>query len=143
MISDESLIALTKLQLKRHEGLSLKPYRCPKKKLTIGYGRNLEATGIRLSEANLLLTNDIMEILNLCYNKFDWFKTLNKARKAVVVNMIYNIGWSGFLKFDKTLARLSRGDFKNASSEMSNSLWATQVPARHDELALQLLSGEF
>ncbi|HOE90389.1 MAG TPA: lysozyme, partial [Candidatus Cloacimonadota bacterium] len=29
--------------LKKHEGLVLKPYKCSAGKLTIGYGRNLEA----------------------------------------------------------------------------------------------------
>ena len=34
------------------EGLSLKPYRCPAGKLTIGYGHNLEANGISEEIAN-------------------------------------------------------------------------------------------
>ncbi len=35
------LLDLIKEQLVRHEGLRLRPYRCPAGKLTIGYGRNL------------------------------------------------------------------------------------------------------
>ena len=48
-------------QLKEDEGLRLKPYRCTAKKLTIGYGRNIEDVGITEEEANHLLLNDIGE----------------------------------------------------------------------------------
>ena len=41
------------------EGLSLKPYRCPAGKLTIGYGHNLEANGISEEIANQLLHEDL------------------------------------------------------------------------------------
>ena len=46
-------------QLKRHESLELKPYKCTSGKLTIGVGRNLEDIGITEQEAELLLLNDI------------------------------------------------------------------------------------
>ena len=41
----EALIA----QLKRHEGVRLKPYRCPAGRLTLGVGRNLDDCGITLA----------------------------------------------------------------------------------------------
>ena len=47
--------------LVRHEGLRLKPYRCPAGRLTIGVGRNLEDKGISSSEAFNMLANDIVE----------------------------------------------------------------------------------
>src|SRR5438876_896932 len=50
--------ALT-LLLVKHEGLSLKPYRCPAGKRTIGVGRNLDDRGISEDEAAMLLGNDI------------------------------------------------------------------------------------
>ncbi len=40
--------------IKRHEGLSLKPYMDSRGFLTIGYGRNLDANGISKSEAEYL-----------------------------------------------------------------------------------------
>ncbi len=52
---------MTKLieQLKRHEGVKLKPYFCTQGKCTIGVGRNLEDVGISEEEAEMLLINDI------------------------------------------------------------------------------------
>lgn len=46
-------------QLRSHEGLRLKPYRCTSNKLTIGYGRNIEDNGITIDEAEYLLNNDV------------------------------------------------------------------------------------
>ncbi len=56
---EAKLLERIKEQLVRHEGLGLKPYRCPAGKLTIGYGRNLDDTGISKAEAYELLSNDI------------------------------------------------------------------------------------
>ena len=47
-------------QLKRHEGLKLKPYKCTADKLTIGVGRNLEDVGISEEEAEMLLQNCLL-----------------------------------------------------------------------------------
>ena len=41
--------------IKKHEGLRLFPYKCSVGKLTIGYGRNIEDTGISKEEAETLL----------------------------------------------------------------------------------------
>ncbi|HAC30701.1 MAG TPA: lysozyme, partial [Marinobacter hydrocarbonoclasticus] len=51
---------LLKTQLKRHEGLRLKPYldTASSPRLTIGYGRNLEDVGISRDEADFMLDND-------------------------------------------------------------------------------------
>uniref|UniRef100_UPI00398051FD glycoside hydrolase family protein n=1 Tax=Salmonella sp. s60093 TaxID=3159721 RepID=UPI00398051FD len=48
-------------ELRRDEGLRLKPYRESVGVLTIGYGRNLEANGITEREAGFLLRNDILK----------------------------------------------------------------------------------
>lgn len=47
--------------IKLHEGLRLKPYKCPAGKLTIGYGLNLDG-GITKEEAEILLSYRIIEI---------------------------------------------------------------------------------
>lgn len=55
---DDSVDKLIK-QLKKHEGVELKPYKCTSNKLTIGIGRNLEDVGISEHEAEYLLMNDL------------------------------------------------------------------------------------
>lgn len=54
-MKNESLIE----ELKRHEGLRLKPYKCSANSWTIGFGRNLESVGISGEEALMMLKNDI------------------------------------------------------------------------------------
>lgn len=50
-------------QLILHEGLKLKPYKCPANKWTIGVGRNLEDVGLSKDEQLKLLG----DYCDLCY----------------------------------------------------------------------------
>ena len=58
-------------QIKKHEGLELKPYTDTVGKTTIGIGRNLDDVGITEREAEFLLMNDIGRA-NDEAKKFDW-----------------------------------------------------------------------
>lgn len=132
--------------IKLHEGLSLTVYDCPAGKKTIGYGRNLEDNGITEHEANLLLQNDILKIKLELTNHFTnlnfYFHTLPDNVQNVLVEMAYQIGVNGLLKFRKTLYYVSKRDFKRASSEMLDSLWAKQTPNRAKNLS-NLMKGGF
>jgi lysozyme len=121
--------------LKRHEGLMLKPYRCTANKLTIGYGRNLEARGITREEAEMLLENDIKLCLAQLKERVSFWDKLPVAVQEVLVNMAFNLGINGLLNFKKTMAMIQRGDYKGASVEMLNSNWARQVGNRAVELS--------
>ena len=46
-------------RVRRNEGLSYLPYRCSAGALTIGYGHNLDARGIDIEVAELLLKQDL------------------------------------------------------------------------------------
>lgn len=130
-------------QLVLHEGLRLKPYKCTSGKLTIGVGRNLDDVGISEQEAFMLLDNDINKIINSLPFQFPFYSELNDARKAVLINMAFNIGMSGLFKFKNMLAAIRNGDFEQASYEMLDSVWAEQVGNRARQLANQMASGEW
>lgn len=130
-------------QIKHHEGLRLKPYRCTEGKLTIGYGRCLDTRGITKYEAELLLTHDAAEIIEQLSCAFSFWRLLNEPRKAVLVNMAFNIGVQGLLKFKKTLSLIESGDYSSASIEMMDSKWAKQVPSRALDLSVQMDLGIF
>lgn len=150
-------------QLKEHEGFRDNYYLCTSNKRTIGYGRNVddnpfnddEMSGLGRNEfedvpmtekeAHYLLLNDVINA-GRSINKsgiLPKFNELNKARFAVVINMVFNMGFSRFSKFEKTIAFINEGDFETASIEMLNSRWAKQVPSRAQELSVQMLLGEF
>lgn len=130
-------------QLKRHEGLRLKPYHCTAGKLTIGYGRNLDDTGISEAEAELLLEADIAKVQKLLQYHLEWYVNMNAPRQAVFANMVFNLGIGGFFKFKRMRIAAMQGDYATAAVEMLDSLWARQVGQRADELAEQMRTGEW
>ncbi|HAS88263.1 MAG TPA: lysozyme [Desulfovibrio sp.] len=132
-----------KEQLIKHEGLKLTPYRCTAGKLTIGVGRNLEDNGITQSEAMTLLNNDILACENQLYVSEPWISQLSDPRRAVLLNMCFNLGFHGLRKFKKMLAACEIGDYERAAAEMLDSKWAHQVGMRADDLALQMETGEW
>lgn len=136
---------MTKLieQIKRHEGLRLKPYNCTAGKLTIGYGRNLESNGITEYEAEILLHHDINGVYNKLRLALKFWPQLNDARRNVLINMGFNIGTHGLLGFKKTLKLVEEGKYNLAAIEMLDSKWAKQVPDRALELSVQMDTGEF
>jgi len=121
-------------QLKKHEGIRLKPYKDSVGKLTIGIGRNLDDVGITKNEAEFLLLNDISKVQTRL-KKISWFNKLSENRKIVILNMTFNIGTSGLLKFKNMIKAIKQKDFKKASQEMLNSKWAVQVKSRAKELS--------
>ena len=124
--------------IKRHEGLRLKPYRCPAGKLSIGYGRNLEDVGILEAEAEVLLRNDVRRAVDTATrcaaDHGVLFEALSEDAKVVLTDMAFNLGFR--LKgFRKMFAALREGDYEGAAREMLDSRWARQVGKRARELA--------
>jgi lysozyme len=130
-----------KEQLIRHEGLRLKVYDCPAGYKTIGVGRNIEHKGITEEEAVYLLENDIEYFTNQLEEKLIGFQDLSEGKKAVLVNMAFNLGVNGLLKFKNMLAAVFEERWEDASSEMLNSKWADQVGNRAIELSEIMANG--
>ena len=136
-------------QLRRHEGLRLDPYKCSEGYLTIGYGRNMETNGISEAEAEFMLLNDLLA----CESELKtegWYNQLDETRRAVVLNMAFNLGKPKLMKFKKFIGALSNDDYETASKEMvtgsdgvSPSKWASQVGSRAYELADQMRTGQW
>ena len=113
------------------EGLELKPYQL--NGIThIGYGRNLDDVGISESEARFLLINDIQKaILNLTdFFGLSFFSNLPGQVRIVLVSMVYNLGFDGFLKFKKFIEAIKNGNYEKAIFELKNSKRAKQLPNR-------------
>jgi len=122
-------------QIKRHEGLRLKVYRCPAGKLTIGYGRNLEDNGISEEEADYLLINDLHFVEESLARRLAFWDNMPKGVQQVLINMGFQLGINGLMAFRRTLALLDAGNYGAAADEMLNSRWAKQTPGRAKELA--------
>lgn len=125
------------------EGFEPKPYYCPAGKLTQGYGRNLEAHPLSVEEMNELNTDGsvgeyvatkwvLQELLD-CEMKLMnniIYKSQSPVRKAVLLDMCFNIGYAGLMKFKKMWFALGNKDFPSATREMKDSKWYTDVGNR-------------
>lgn len=127
--------------LKMEEGFRLKPYRDIVNRLTIGYGRNLDDVGISQAEAEVMLANDIQKSITDLQAHLSWFDTLSDNRQKALVEMCFQLGITGLLKFVSMLVYMQRGDYKLASKEALASKWALQVPRRAARVADLILNG--
>jgi lysozyme len=125
-----------------HEGYRKRIYKCTAGYNTIGYGFNLDA-GMSEEEARLLLEFRIAAIQENAAWVFSWYRGLNNARRAAIVDMIYNLGMTGFLEFRKTIQFMESRDHILAAEEMLDSKWATQVGNRALNISEMISTGEW
>jgi lysozyme len=145
-------------QLKRHEGFRTRVYQCTGGFDTIGYGYNLNANPLKLTNyeivkfrkegiddrvAEWLLLRMIDQCTGQLIKSLAWFESLDDVRQAVLINMCFNLGLKGLLGFKNTLAMVRAGDYESAAQAMLKSKWAGQVHGRAVELALQMKTGKF
>lgn len=128
--------------IRRYEGFSKLPYKCPTGHLTIGYGHNLE-NGISAAAAEFLLQEDLARAERAVKNAFPWWWKLADARQFVLVDMAFNMGLAGLKGFKKMLASTEQGDYQTAAKEMLASKWAAQVGRRAVELSKIMEKGEW
>ncbi|MET3723438.1 glycoside hydrolase family protein [Sphingomonas trueperi] len=148
-------------ELIRDENEKFRVYRCTANKRTIGVGRNLDdvgiskaetaalgitvasvcANGITRTQSRALLANDIDARERQLDAKLPWWRTLSDVRQRVLLNMCFNMGIARLLGFKNTLAKMQRGDFAGTAAGMRASLWARQVGARAERLALMMEKG--
>jgi lysozyme len=125
-----------------HEGLSLGLYRDPNGRDTaIGYGRNLSTRGINELEAKLLLEGDLFDAWRWAKKLVPGWEHLNPVRRAVCIDLIYNLGPGGFASFKGLRAALGRQDYAAAAAEMRDSRWYRQVGRRGKRLARIMETG--
>ena len=128
-------------ELKRDEGVELRPYKCSAGFLTLGVGRNIEERGITMDESDYLLANDIKICEEEATRVFKWFADLTDARQRAIINMIFNLGLTKLLNFKKFLGAMEEGDYETAGKEMLDSRWAKQVGNRADRLEQMIVNG--
>ena len=116
--------------LKRHEGLRLNPYHCSANKLTIGIGRNLEDRGITESEAFYLLHGDINLVQEELTKNWGVWRTFPEKARLVCIDMTFQMGITGFMKFTETRKLMELGKWLEASEEVLRSRFAIQTPNR-------------
>jgi lysozyme len=131
-------------ELIRDEGEVLHAYKDSLGYLTIGVGHLIDIRkdgSISKAASRFILNEDIDEKIADLDHAIPWWKSLSETRQRVLVNMCFNLGISGLLKFKKFLFALKVGDYGTAKKEMLDSLWARQVSDRADRLAEMIITG--
>ena len=125
-------------ELRRDEGVVAHAYQDSLGYWTIGVGHLIDKRkGGKIPDViiDMLLRYDIDEKIAELNEKLPWWGFLDEPSQRVIVNMAFNLGVEGLLKFKDFMDALKDGDRNRAASEMLNSKWAEQVGARATRLA--------
>jgi len=131
-------------ELRRDEGEVLHAYKDSEGYLTLGVGRLIDKRrggGISLAESAVLLGNDMDAVEAELDLKLPWWRTLDAVRQRVLMNMAFNLGVPGLLKFHSTLKAVRESRWEAAAAGMESSLWHRQVGARAHRLEAMMRTG--
>jgi len=129
--------------IKHHEGCSLRAYKCPAGKTTIGWGHNCDDNPIPQSVADRLLDLDIAVARATCIRLFPIWSHLGEVRQAVLVDMAYNLGEGGLRSFLRMRRCIEALDWAGAARELLDSKAARELGSRYRCLARMMESGKW
>ena len=136
-----SYLDILKPQLVIDEGRKNKMYKDSRGIETIGIGHNLRDKPISDAAVNQIFEDDVADAEADARKLFPVFDQLTDARKAVVVNMSMNLGYTAFSFFTRTIVAINAGDYNDAATYMLASVWASQVGQRAQRLAEAMRQG--
>jgi len=131
--------------IRRHEGFSAEVYLDTVGVPTGGYGHAFHVGSyIPVYVAERLLWLDVKQ----AEEDYDYVAKiynldLDPVRRAVFIDMLFNLGLSKFLLFKKFLAAVQREDWPEAKAQLIDSKWHRQVGNRALELEEMILTGEY
>ena len=129
--------------IKVGEGFRAKPYYDTLGNLTIGYGTLVANLVVSKELATEWIKGEVAKV-EAELSKDKRFQAItNPARRDVLVEMAYNIGVSGLMKFTETWKAIEAKDWDKAANQMLTSKWAKQVKGRAIRLAQQMRDGEY
>ena len=137
-----------KERIKSNEGFSSKPYKDQLGYLTIGYGHLilpneniLLKKQINKKELEEIFEKDFEKALSDFNNTFKSL-TLNKKESELLIEMIFQLGIKGCLKFKNLIKNIKKGNKHLVCFDMMDSLWYKQTPNRVNALIKTFLNHE-
>ena len=122
-------------RLKVNEGFRSSVYQCSLGFDTIGYGFAIKDLELTEKEAEHLLTNRVSQKHLHLLDNLDWYSDMPPEVQGIILEMVYQLGFSGFKKFKKAISNMKDKNWKEAATEMLDSRWAKQTPNRANQLA--------
>ena len=149
-ISTHDIIGKSVEILKVEEGYSSTPYYDSKGYITVGYGLLItKDKSVHLRDVPIKLTKSVAEMLlyikvtkiHSMIESEEWFSRMGEDRAAIVISMIYQMGYNGFMKFEKTIKMMKNSNYKWASYEMLDSDWARYDSPNRAERHARVMRG--
>ena len=123
-------------RLKINEGYRSKVYKCSLGYDTIGYGFAIKDLELSEDISTIILTGLVEKKHKFLKTKMGWYNDMPTEIQGVILEMVYQIGYTGFTKFRKAIKYMINKDYKNASKEMLDSKWAkSDSPQRAKRLS--------
>jgi GH24 family phage-related lysozyme (muramidase) len=165
-INDGTIVKATLDSVVKHEDVKLEVYPDPIhgwKVPTIGIGFNLarkdadkklKALGlnpvlirkkkskITKEQAYKLATDDIYNALQGAKRLIKNFNEHPLEVRSAITEVIFNIGVTGFSKFDNFIDLIHKKNYKRAAKELMNSSWSRQVGRRAEEISDKIYSAK-
>ena len=116
--------------IKQEEGFSGTVYKCTEGFDTVGYGTKLPLT----KEESELILNHRLNQTKAQLTSYLYDLDIKQEAWDILFNMAYQLGVNGVLKFKKMIEALRVKNYKEASKQGLDSLWAKQTPQRANRL---------
>ena len=135
-------------RIKKNEGFSSTPYKDQLGFLTIGYGHLIlsnEKYLIETKQNKVELEKLFIQDFNNAvkdYKKHLKKNTSNKKEEELLIEMVFQIGPIGVLKFKNLLSNMRKKNKHLVCFEMMKSLWYNQTPKRVKELIKVFIKNE-
>ena len=118
-------------RIAENEGFRSKVYKCSEGVDTFGHG----LTYITEEESLHIVAGRVPKKHLKLLDKLDWYKDLPPEIQGVIIEMCFQMGTTGMLKFKKMIANMKDRNWKGAADEMLDSLWARQTPISANRLS--------
>lgn len=148
-------------RIKREEGFRALPYLDTLGFKTVGYGFKLplskaeqeisielgfsEIYPMSKKVAEAILLHRLENIQKRLYEQIVWLKFKPQEVQNILIEMAYQLGANGVVKFKNTLKMIENNEYEKASKGMLQSLWAKQTPNRAKRLSKRMakVSADF
>ena len=131
-------------QLKKDEGFSPISF-WDFKQWTWGYGTKAPGPDFKITkeDAEIALREEAQEAIEGFYRLFGGYGIeINEVREHALVNMIYNLGYTGVKNFKNTIQSIRNEDWSSAAMHARSSLWYRQVTRRARRICREIETGE-
>ena len=146
-LAQHNLYNFSKLSksIKANEGFRSCVYKDQFKKPTIGYGHLITVTDVFFNNKKYskeILVNIFYKDLKKSISDFKKnynYKNMPNCVQETIIEMIFQLGISGVLKFKKFNLHIKKKQYYLAALEMMKSRWYDQTPNRANKLIATLL----